>query len=400
MSTPIPTSLNSEALMQHMRFLCKTIGPRPATSQAERRAAEYAKQILAELGLKDVQNQPFRSYPTMGWALVPLILVLLAAIGLGLVDGMWGKLIGGAVLLLCGVTYTQFLRARPAWYEALVVHGYSQNVIATLPPRQTTKRKLFLVGHFDSNKERLLMPTPWPVTEKAVTSFGQVASVGLGLVYLGCAWLAPETPAWLWVLGIGLALAFVSTLALSLVDESHGFIEGANDNATAVSILLGVAAGLKANPLQNTEVTLLFTGCEEPGCIGMENYLRQYPPARENTYWIDLEMVGTGNLAYVTRHGISYLAEYTPAPAMVELAAQTAQRYPELGVRGKDMLILEEVSNLRHWGHNAICIAGYDAQGWLPNWHRYTDNLEHIEPATLTRAAHYTWRLMEQIDGK
>jgi hypothetical protein len=385
--------------MQHMRFLCKTIGPRPATSDAERRAAEYAKQILAELGLKDVQEQPFRSYPTMGWGLVPLILVLIAVIGLGLVNGMWPKLIGGVLLLLCGITYTQFLRARPAWYEPLVARAHSQNVIATIPSREPPQRKLFLVGHFDSNKQRMLMPAPWPQIEKAATSFGQVACVGLGVIYLGCAWLSPETPVWLWGIGVWLILVFVLSLVLSLMDESHNFIEGANDNATAVSILLGVAAGLKANPLQNTEVALLFTGCEEAGCIGMENYLRQYQPTRENTYWIDLEMVGTGDLAYITRHGISYLAGYAPTPAMVEMAAQTAKRYPELGVRGKDMLILEEVSNLRHWGHNAICIAGYNAGGWLPNWHRYTDNLEHIEPATLTRAAHYTWRLMEQIDS-
>jgi hypothetical protein len=84
---------------------------------------------------------------------------------------------------------------------------------------------------------------------------------------------------------------------------------------------------------------------------------------------------------------------------MAALAEKVARKHPELGVRGKEMLILEEVSNLRHWGKQALCIAGYDAGGWLPNWHRLSDNLEHIEPDTLSRAARYTWALLQEIDG-
>jgi len=110
-------------------------------------------------------------------------------------------------------------------------------------------------------------------------------------------------------------------------------------------------------------------------------------------------MVGTGNLCYVTRHGTSYLSEYYPDEETVRLAARTALKHPELGVVGKDMLIVEEVANLRRWGYQAICVAGYDEKGFLPNWHRLSDNLSHIEPDTLGRAARYTWALMQDIDA-
>lgn len=100
----------------------------------------------------------------------------------------------------------------------------------------------------------------------------------------------------------------------------------------------------------------------------------------------------------MTKHGVSYVTEYTPHPEMVTLAAETARKRPELGVTGKDMLIVEEVSNLRHYGYRAICIAGYDAGGWLPNWHRLSDNLDNIEPDTLSRAARYTWALLQETD--
>jgi hypothetical protein len=131
----------------------------------------------------------------------------------------------------------------------------------------------------------------------------------------------------------------------------------------------------------------------------MEHYLRQFAPPKENTFWIDIEMVGAGKLCYVTRHGISYLSDYQPHPRMVELANQVARQHPDLGVTGKAMTMLEEVATLRRFGQQAICLAGYNARGMLPNWHRLSDRLENIEPETLSRAACYAWELLQEIDA-
>ncbi len=201
-------------------------------------------------------------------------------------------------------------------------------------------------------------------------------------------------------LGMGTLLGLVSLAMLFFLisDERQPHVEGANDNATAVSILLGMAEALQSQPLHTSEVVLLFTGCEEAGCVGMESYLRQFHPKREDTFWIDLEMVGTGNLCYITRHGVSRFSEYRPHPEMAALAAGVARQFPGLGVTGKEMLILEEIASLRRHGYRAVCVAGHNQQGYLPNWHRISDTLENIEPETLTRAAHYTWALMKALD--
>ena len=71
-------------------------------------------------------------------------------------------------------------------------------------------------------------------------------------------------------------------------------------------------------------------------------------------------MVGTGELCYVTKHGISYFTPYAPHPHMVALAQQAAQKHPQLRVIGKEMLILEEVANLWRRGYKAH----------LPSWLR------------------------------
>jgi hypothetical protein len=399
MTNSIPPSLTADNLMKHMRVLCQEIGPRAPTSAAERRAAEYVNQTLRTLGLADFQEQPFRSHNSLGWVVVPATIAGMIAIPVGLLGEAWAKLVAAAVLLVCAYTYNRFFRVRPPWFEVLVSRGHSQNVIVTIPPAQPARRKLFVVGHLDSNKQRLVAPPPQPATMKLTTTASQIVTAVFGLLFLITAFAAPVTPLWLWILGGVTWLLFLPSLYQTIRDETQPAIEGANDNATAVSTLLGIGEALQAQPLQNTEVTLLFTGCEEVGCMGMENYLRQFRPSKADTFWIDLEMVGTGSLAYVTRHGVSYLTEYKPPQRMIELAERTASQHPELKVTGKDMLVVEEVSNLCHWGYDVICVVGYDAQGWLPNWHRVSDNLGNIEPETLSRAAQYTWHLMHTIDG-
>jgi hypothetical protein len=54
-------------------------------------------------------------------------------------------------------------------------------------------------------------------------------------------------------------------------------------------------------------------------------------------------MVGTGNLCYVTKHGVSPVSGYAPAPEMVRLAEAAARQHPELKVTGKDMLIIDDL---------------------------------------------------------
>ncbi len=395
MTARIPPSLRAESLMEHMRALCQEIGPRPATSTRERQAAEYVIQALTNLGLDNIQAQTFKSQSSMGHVVLPTALAATLGMPLAGAGGRWAKLAGGLLLLGSAHTLKNSMRTRPPFFQALIARGDSQNVIVSIPPGGSVERRVFLVAHLDSQKQRFTFP---PSRSELLKPFGTSAIVLTalgGISLLADALFGRKKLAW-WQKLIGAILSM--DLLSVLYDETQPYIEGANDNATAVSVLLGIAQALRASPLQHTEVTLLFTGCEEVGCVGMENYLQHQAPLQENALWIDLEMVGTGDLCYVTRHGVSYLTEYAPAPEMVALAQQTARRHPELGVTGKDMLIIEEVSNLRHWGQRAVCIAGYDAGGWLPNWHRLSDNLENIEPDTLSRAARYTWALLQEID--
>jgi hypothetical protein len=401
MTTPFPSHLNPEPLMAHMHALCKQIGPRPSASAKEAAAADYVKGVLARLGVQNVAEQHFRSQNTLGWVLLPAALLQFLGLLLMLLAGRLGALAGGLLVLVSAYTIYGFARLRPAPFDALIRRSESRNVVATLAPSGPAQRRMYLVGHLDSNKQRRFLPPPNQAWLKPLADILVVAPVIFGL--LGLLW-ALLPPAWglenfLRPLIVGYLVPGLAALALMIWDETQPTVEGANDNASAVSVLLGIAAALQTAPLAHTEVTLLFTGCEEVGCTGMLHYLRQARPPRENTYWIDLEMVGAGKLAYITQHGISHLTQYRPEAHMADMAAKVAQQRQELGVSGKDLLIIEEVSTLRDWGAAVIGIAGYREPGYLINWHRVSDRLENIEPAVLSRAAQYTWALVQEIEG-
>ncbi len=387
--------LDSTSLMTHMQILCKQIGPRPPTSRKEYEAGEYIKEALRAFGLPEPIEQKFWSQNSIGWVIIPSIVLAITGILLGLA-GRWGKLAGAAVFLFGLLGIWQMLTATPVFFHRLIERWPSRNLFVELPPLGEVRRRLFFVGHLDTQKQRFTAPIPWPQYHslQMLTTIILSTVVFLWLLIGGIfGWQG--LPWYLWVVEGMLFL----TLLILVNDELQPHIEGANDNATAVSVLLGIACALHEHPLQHTAVTLLFTGCEEVPCAGMEAFLEEHAIPVEGSFWIDLEMVGTGSLCYVTRHGLSPLSPYYPHAEMLRLARQTAQKQMILGVTGRPMLILEEVANLRRRGYKALCLAGYNAQGFLPNWHRLSDRLENIEPATLERAAQFTWALAQEVDS-
>jgi len=392
--TTLLDSLQPDRIMKHMSALCKGIGPRPAASEAERRAGDYVQISLRAAGVQNIAVQPFRSNTTLGAQGIPIAVMSLLAALLARRKGWLNKAAAAGLYAFAAHSLRQVLKAEPPVYQPLIAWGNSQNVIGVIPPLGEVRQRITLIGHLDSNKQRFLFPTNPPSLLKPIQTVSQ------GVLWLNAAFsllrMFRRRPLNRWdAFTVGLVL---SNLIMLVNDEQQPYVEGANDNASAVAVLLGIAEQLAVTPLKHTEVTLLFTGCEEVGCIGLLRYLERNQPPRQKHYFIDLEMVGTGNICYVTKHGVSHLTAYTPDPELEALAERAATKHLPLAIAGKDMLIVEEVATLDRLGYKALCIAGYNQEGYLPNWHRVSDKLENIQPGTLSRAAQYTWALMQEID--
>jgi hypothetical protein len=392
----MPDCLCADALMTHVRALAQGIGPRPPGHPADAQARGYVRRVLADAGLQDVHELPFWAWNTWGYSLgAPVALSLLGNV-IGML-GRPGKLVGGTASLASAYQLFRVVGAHRQPFAFVFPKRQTANVVARIPPSGERWRRVVLVGHVDTNKHRPTFgPTLKHLLLAAVTGGIGLAAVN-GLAQLGQAAGAGRGArrAQQWSL-----LSLASVLALLLYDERGGYVDGANDNASAVACLLGLGIHFGQQPLQHTEVWLAFTGAEEVGCVGMHKLLDVYGDELTDAWFIDFEMVGTDEVAYVTRHSsASYLTGYAPDDESLALARETQRRYPELGVGARDMVIVEEIGTLRGRGYRGICLVGVGKDGWLENWHRYADCVDNVRPAGLERAARFALAMMEALDA-
>lgn len=389
--------LSANQLLAHVEMLAQTIGPRPAGWPAEAAARDYIRRVLYEVGYtaNEIEELPFRAPDTWGYGLLATTLLALLGNGLGKL-GRAGKLLGGATALFSAYHLRQSMRAQRQSLTFLYPKRPTADLIVRIPANHETRQRVVLVGHTDTNKARATFAPSLkrflPVT--ATSSLLLLLLNGLAQLAEAAGFKSARTAQRL------TAASLTGFLPLLLWDEKGRYVDGANDNATAVACLLGLGAHLKQRPLDHTEVWLAFTGAEEVGGLGLHALIAQYGSVLKDAWCLDIEMVGTHEIAYVTRHGLSPLASWTPDAESLALAQETSARYPELEVTGRPLVITEEIGSLHEYGLRGICLAGVGKDGWLANWHQYSDNFANIVPAGLERAARFALAMMQTLEER
>lgn len=384
--------LDAEALMKHLRMLADEIGPRPAGHVEEMRTRQYIRTVLYALGYPEVESLPFLAPDTWGYALnSPLIAAWFSNL---LPSRLWGGLaaLGSAYALWHGTRIGRHPLAR------LARRRQSATLVVRALPTGVARHRVVLLGHTDSNKDRPFFRPGLKKLLLGLTTAALGALIGNGVAQLIEGLTAHPGAARIRKLSAG---AILVSLLLGLADECGDFVPGANDNASAVACLLGLAAHLRQQPLEHTEVWFAFTGAEESGCLGAHALLDVYGADLRDAWFLDFEMVGAERVAYVTRHtGFSLLSSYRPDPDSLAWATSTAQAHPDLGITGAEMVIGEEVGALRLRGYRGICLAGVGPDGWLTNWHQASDHTANIIPTGLEKAARFAWALIQTLDGR
>lgn len=168
-------------------------------------------------------------------------------------------------------------------------------------------------------------------------------------------------------------------------------VDGANDGASGVGVLLEIARQLKANPSQ-TGIDILFVDAEDWGTDGDEEswalgtrYFVENPPIKD--YFpasaILLDMVG-GKGAKFCREYFSEQAAPRVAQALWGIAA--SRGYGDIFLNQLGGAITDDHVQLIKHGIPAVDIIEYhpeDNVGFNPNWHTTSDNMEGIDSATL-----------------
>lgn len=382
-------TLSEGYLFEQVNAIAGMIGPRPAGSRSELLARQYVRHALQALGIADdaVSEIPLRTPDSWGWP-------LLAASALAFVPTFLPRrlrlLTGWLPLAGAYLAWRTFTARQQPLLEVLPSQD-TANLIVKIKPTGEVKQRVVLIGHTDSNKARNWFSGRLKPYMRAGATFG----VSMMLLH-GLGWLT----GWRFLRNMTFTPMLASTAALAL-DEFGAFVPGANDNASAMACLLGIGGQLQQTPLENTEVWLAFTAAEEVGAVGLHALLDEHRETLADAYFIDFEMVGAGDIVYVTDHtGMLAFNNYRPDNDSLALAVETARENPDLNVRGAPLTIVEEVAALRGRGFRGLCIAGVGDDGWLVNWHRSSDVVVNIAPKSLERAAHFAWAMLQKLDGK
>ncbi len=382
-----PANSTQRELLETVRRLAETIGPRLSASAGERKAAALMISRLRQAGYT-VQLDPFDGLTTSSWTYGLLYGAAAAA-------GLVGRRLGGMGTLLGLGAFAAFI-AETLGFAGVsrlhgLPHGRSQNVVARLPAGGTAAApacRVVLVAHLDSSRAAL----PFHPQLVRYLRAGFVAGVAaLALVAAG-GLLRPvlrgRAAAQLdRLLRLAGASLLPACAALLHRESAMPVVAGANSNASGAAVVLAAAEhlvpilqGLRDRP---GELWIIFTGCAESGLGGMQHFLSQYQAELDpaTTLFLNVDTVGVGLLTLVKQEGV--LWRLTADPELLDTATHIAlRRGISFQTQGFHLAATDAQVPLAH-GYRALSLTALDDNGRLPNRHWPSDTADHIDPAAL-----------------
>jgi len=381
---------------EYVRYLAETIGGRGSCTPQERQAAEYCAQQMRELGVEQVRIEPFRGAPS---TYRPYALAFVAALLGTCLVWLGGRVAMALAALLSGLGTWGMLAESDFsgnWTRRLLPRGESQNVVGIVPAAGKPTRRVVLAAHLDTHRTPIFYSS---------AAWQRLFSLLVGLAFVSMAvsavlYLLGAISGWSGVRWGGLAMAAMELFALTMCVHADftPFSPGANDNGSGVGSVLALAARLKQEPLQQTEVWLLLTGCEEAASYGMVAFLNAHGDELREAFFINLDQVGMGRVSTPVPEGL--IIRRRPHREMLELARRVAEAHPELGFSEHVGAAYTDAAVAHKYGFKALSLDAMPAEGATQvHWHQMSDTPEHVEVETLHDVHLFVWELLREIDA-
>jgi hypothetical protein len=390
--------------MEVIRELCSFEG-RLTGTDAERRAANRLAERLRGMGRR-AEVEPIHVHPQV-W----LIHAFHCAIGFaGSLIAIAEPAVGFGLVLVSALSLYLDFNSRLHLLRRLFFRRASQNVFS--PGRlPDAAGRLILCAHLDVARTGYLF-------RQKSRRRGAVIPPSLRLVLGPRRLLFWSLASLLPVIGARMAgveaylldvLQLIPTMVLMvsvflLIDiELSDIVPGANDDASGVATALALAGALDADPPQHLDVCVLLTGGEECLMAGMRSFVRGHrrEMERESTYFVVLEMVGIGNLHYLTAEGLAVTYRHSGRLAELCEAVSTASR------EGNGDLIASPAALATASDALPPTLAGYPAiticrlaETGLPGleYHTPADTPERIQPEALEHTERFVLELVRALD--
>ena len=350
---------------------------RPSASEGERWAAEWIAAELRAAGCRDVRVDEERAHGGYWWPLGLLNLGawLASALGGRRAAALAGAATAAAVYDDVGGGRLWFRRAtlpkRPAW-----------NVVAEAGDPRAERTIVFLAHHDAAHSGLVFHPALPRLAMKHFPEQHERAEQSVPIIF--GTFLGPVLLA-IWGLVGGRALRAAGTafsLGAAAVMANIGasrVVPGANDNLSAVGVVVALAHSLREDPPQGVRVLLVSTGSEESFMEGMQAFARRHFPhlPRETTEFVCLECVGSPELCVVEGEGMLRMRLYTEQ-ARERLAR--AGRDAGVGLtRGLRTVAATDALIALRAGYATCTLGGIDETKFPANYHWPSDTPENLD---------------------
>ena len=365
---------------------------RASASANEHKAAEHINQLMRNLGLVASLDE-FKSQKRMTWELVTILAFFLVEVGFFFTQPIVALVAGLAgVILFWGYFTTVFKPLAP-----LFKHSKSFNVVGKLLNPDAAFKVIF-TAHYDTARSGPLWNPKTVSNFRFKFLFGFFLLIALQLV-VGLKIFSIEFTALnilVWFSGIHVIVQIILLIYAGL---RGALVQGASDNASGVGVMMNLAAELKEKPYPETEFWFVATGSEEVGAVGMADFMKTYGDDLEpdNTYFINFDNIGQGNLHYYTGEGMLHFYKFSKD--LIAAAQKTTQTKEFKSVKpGKYTLAYTDAIIPASRGWHSILLLATDDKGRIPNWHWPTDTIQNIDFAVPQLASDFTRELLRNLN--
>jgi Peptidase family M28 len=377
---------------------------RPSASDGERIAAEWIAARLRGLGWRTEIEQE-RAHGSYWWP-VGLANALAAVAG---AVALRRRRRGSRVLAtgIAGVSAAALwddLGHGKRWFrKALLPHRSTWNVVAEAgDPR--AERTVVLVAHHDAAHSGLVFhPALGRLGPKLTPRMHERSSHTLPILYgvwLGPVLVTAGALGGFWrVVRAGLTMSLGAIAAMADI-AAHRVVPGANDNLSAVGVLLAVAASLRERPLKGVRVLLVSTGSEESFSEGMqafgERHFSELDP--ERTEFVCLECLGGRTLIVLEGEGMLRMRDY-PLKTRDALASAAADAGVSLSRGIRTVAATDAIIALRA-GYPVATLASVEETKLPLNYHWPSDTPDGLRWQTIADAITVCDRFLRQRESR
>lgn len=369
-----------ENLWKDIRFLTETLEHRQTSTEEEERAADYVMGRLAgyvdhvqKSRCKVVDN--FRM--VMGAYYGEMVVTCILAFWWPLVALVYGSFVFIAYVAEI-IGYPVFSRLL-AYYESSCVSGFTLG--------RDTEKLLVFTAYLDTDNSPIADSSGLPL----IRFFHRAIMAGMILVLATCtvdafgSYTGTVNPFTWWIRLACLVVFTLTAVGLFLVTFGTDSSQGANHNASGIAALLEIAARVRQEPLGNASVLFYFAGGHFANMAGMRRLVSEIKSSGKETYIINLEGVGAGDLCYTETEGV--LMRAACSQKLIKAAESLAEQYNARSARVLDYATNAYLPLIR--GLKVISVLGLDDYNLPVNYGADEDIRIRLDPDAILQAARF-----------